>query len=98
MSKPIRLLAIIEASTITGPAKNLLQFASSSHSQVEVSIAVFQRQGQPDLFLETCRRLSIPVYPIPEKGRFDPVVVEGLRELGQRLLPDVVQSHAVKSH
>jgi len=102
-SRPIRLLAIIEASTITGPAKNLLQFASLAGGEafadrVAVSIAVFQRAGQPELFMETARRLSLPVYPIPEKGRFDRTVVEALSSLVQRLKPDLIQSHAVKSH
>lgn len=101
--KPIRLLAIIEAATITGPAKNLLQFARLARSEqfsppVEVSIAVFQRAGQPELFLETARRSSLPVYPIPEKGRFDRAVVDGLSALGKQLQPDLIQSHAVKSH
>ena len=101
--EPIQLLAIIEASTITGPAKNLLQFASLAAREdlvrrVGVSIAVFHREGQSELFMETARRLSLPVYPIPEKGRFDRAVVAGLTALVQRLQPDLVQSHAVKSH
>jgi glycosyltransferase involved in cell wall biosynthesis len=101
--KPIRLLAIIEASTITGPAKNVLQFARLARSgelapPVEVSVAVFQRAGQPDLFLQTARQSSLPVYPIPEKGRFDRAVVDALFALGKQLQPDLLQSHAVKSH
>ena len=101
--KSIRLLAIIEAATITGPAKNLLQFAAMARGEgfdrrVEVSIAVFQRPGQPELFLETARQSSLPVYPIAEKGRFDLAVIDGLLALGKQLQPDLVQSHAVKSH
>lgn len=101
--KPIRLLAIIEAATITGPAKNLLQFAGMARSAefnppVEVSIAVFQRPGQSELFLDTARRASLPVYPIAEKGRFDRAVIDGLLALAKQLQPDLIQSHAVKSH
>ena len=98
--RPIRLLAIIEAYTITGPAKNLLQFAviAGREQRVDVSIAVFQRAGQPQLFIETARQLTLPVYPIPEKGRFDRAVVQGLKDLVQTVQPDLVQSHAVKSH
>lgn len=100
---PIRLLAIIEAATITGPAKNLLQFARMARTQefsppVEVSLAVFQRAGQPELFLETARQSSLPVYPIAERGRFDRAVMDGLFALGKQLQPDLIQSHAVKSH
>jgi len=101
--KSIRLLAIIEASTITGPAKNLLEFARTARSgeagpAVEVSIAVFRRPGEPDLFLRAARQLSIPVDPIAESGRFDRSVMAGLSALAGRLQPDLIQSHAVKSH
>lgn len=103
MIKPIRLLAIIEAATITGPAKNLLQFARLAGSPdysppVEVSIAFFQRPGQSNIFLETAQRYSLPVYPIPESGRFDRAVLDGLNALVDRVQPDLIQSHAVKSH
>jgi glycosyltransferase involved in cell wall biosynthesis len=101
--KSIKLLAIIEATSVTGPAKNLLQFAQMARSSdgppaVEVSVAVFQRPGDPDLFIQAASQLSIPVYPITETGRFDRKVVDGLSELGKSLRPDIVQSHAVKSH
>ena len=97
----VRLLAVIEASTITGPAKNLLQFAELARSRedgMEVHIAVFQRPHAPTLFLETARRLSLPVHEIPEKGRFDSTVLPALTALVRELRADIVQSHAVKSH
>src|ERR1039457_1103656 len=83
--KRLRLLAILEADTITGPAKNLLQFAQCAREQVDVEIAVFRREGQSNLFIETA-------------GRLDLTVVRALRSLAGELKPDVVQSHAVKSH
>jgi glycosyltransferase involved in cell wall biosynthesis len=98
----LRLLAIIEAATITGPAKNLLQFAELArldcNLRVEVSVAVFQRAGAPELFLEAARQGSIPVYPIAERGRFDRSVTPALYALAKDLRPDLIQSHAVKSH
>jgi glycosyltransferase involved in cell wall biosynthesis len=102
--KTIRLLAVVEADSITGPAKNLLQFAHLGcsglvHPPIEVSIAVFQRgDASHNLFLETARQSSIPVYPIPEAGRFDWAVVPHLRALARELKPDLIQTHAVKSH
>jgi glycosyltransferase involved in cell wall biosynthesis len=98
-----RLLAIIEASTITGPAKNLLQFARLAGSDryrfpVEVTIAAFQRTGACDLFLRTAAEWGIPVYPVVESGRFDRSVLARLTSLVDSLQPDLVQSHAVKSH
>lgn len=101
--KTIRLLAILEAASVTGPAKNLLQFAQCAREPgvdpaVEVTIAVFQREGQSNLFLETAARLGIPVHAMPEAGRFDRTVLDALRRLAGELKPDAIQSHAVKSH
>lgn len=99
----MRVLAIIEAKTITGPAKNLLSFADMARPGrtdpgVEVSIAVFTRQGDSPIFLDRVRELSIPAYPVPEARRFDRAVLQHLRRLMRELQPDLVQSHAVKSH
>jgi glycosyltransferase involved in cell wall biosynthesis len=101
--KTIRLLAIIEATSITGPAKNLLQFAQCARSgrmdpRVEVIFAAFQRGAAPNPLLDTARQFSEPVYPIAEAGRFDWAVLSQLKALVQELKPDVIQSHAVKSH
>lgn len=88
---------------MTGPAKNLLQFAELARSPrqgpaVEIHPVVFQRPGAPTLFIESARRLSLPVHVIPEKSRFDASVVAGLALLVRELAPDIVQTHAVKSH
>ncbi len=98
--KTIRLLAILEATTITGPAKNLLQFAQCAREggMVETAIAVFQRGGEPNLFIETAKQAAIPVYAVAEAGRFDRAVMAGLRRVAREWGPAVIQSHAVKSH
>ncbi|MGA2184822.1 MAG: glycosyltransferase family 4 protein [Bryobacteraceae bacterium] len=97
--KPLRLLAIIEARTLTGPAKNLLEFARRAKAHgVETSIATFTRGEDSNFFVQTARRDSIPVFTIPERGRFDRVVIRTLTELVSVLQPDVIQTHAVKSH
>ena len=98
----LRLLAIIEAETITGPAKNLLQFAQLGQNgkpSVEVAVATFVRDAsRPNLFLDAARRAGVPAYAIPERGRFDPSTLSLLRNLTQEWRPDIVQTHAVKSH
>ena len=101
--KSIKLLAVVEATSVTGPAKGLLQFARMARSggvspAVEVLIAVFQRPGESDLFIQAAGQMSVPVYPIAEAGRFDRRVIAELSALGQSLRPDLVESHAVKSH
>jgi glycosyltransferase involved in cell wall biosynthesis len=99
--KPLRVLALIEASTVTGPAKNLLQFAQLGRSleePVEVIVATFHRAGDPDIFKQAAERARVETHWIEERGRFDRSVVPALRELGRKLAPDLVQTHAVKSH
>ncbi len=99
--KPLRLLAVIEASTVTGPAKNLLQYATIARSlpdPVEVNIAVFHRPGDPRIFLDAASSAGIPAHLIEERGRFDRTVVSALGELRRKLQPDLIQTHAVKSH
>jgi len=101
--KPIKLLAILEATSVTGPAKNLLQFArtamaGNAGAPVDVSVAVFRRAGDLDTFLEAAAGVSVPVYPIAEAGRFDQRVLGRLSAVFANLTPDIVQTHAVKSH
>jgi Glycosyl transferase 4-like domain len=102
--KPLRLLAVIEASTITGPAKNLLQFAALAREgnlegpPVEVELVVFRRAGDSDVLRQAAEKASIPVHFLAETGRFDRRVIPELKALVQRLHPDIIQTHAVKSH
>ena len=97
--RPLRLLAIIEARTLTGPAKNLIEFAQLAGAHgVEMSTATFTRAEDSNLFLDTARRESVPVFPIPERRRFDRDVIHAIAELVSVVQPDIVQTHAVKSH
>jgi glycosyltransferase involved in cell wall biosynthesis len=95
----LHLLAIVEASSITGPAKNLLEFAVlARNAGVETTIATFTRETKENLFVQTAQQAGIHVETIREKGPFDPAAVQAIAEIGARLRPDIVQTHAVKSH
>jgi len=97
--RSLRLLAIIEAHTLTGPAKNLIEFAQLATAYgIETSAATFTRADDSTLFLDTARRESVPVFPIPERGRFDREVIHAITELVSVVQPDIIQTHAVKSH
>lgn len=99
MSDPLRLLAIIEATSITGPAKNLLEFALlARESGVETSICTYQRGAGSNPFLERVRAERIPLEVVPESGAFDRSVIRALHSIAEGLMPDVIQTHAVKSH
>ena len=95
----LRLLAIIEAYSITGPAKNLLEFARLAREEdVETTIVTFTRAAGHNVFIETAQAQGTPIEVIQERGLYDRAVFKALRELAGRLQPDVLQTHAVKSH
>jgi glycosyltransferase involved in cell wall biosynthesis len=100
----IRLLAVIEAETITGPAKNLLEFIKTVREPtfgipVDVAIATFVRQGRANnAFVQIAAAAGIPVFPIAETGRFDRSTLGALRGVADQFRPNLIQTHAVKSH
>jgi glycosyltransferase involved in cell wall biosynthesis len=104
--KPIRILALIEASFVTGPAKNLLEFARTARNPesglpaVEVCVANYRRdpRGEPDAFIRAAIEADVPAESIVERRRFDLGVVPQLRSIVARRRPDIIQTHNIKSH
>jgi glycosyltransferase involved in cell wall biosynthesis len=97
--KPLRLLAIIEAYSITGPAKNLLEFARQARAEnVQTTIVTFARGATENLFITTARQQEIPLKVVKERGPLDPGVFSSLNAIAARVSPDIIQTHAVKSH
>ena len=95
----LRLLAIIEASTITGPAKNLLEFARiASGAGAETTLVTFTRGASSNHFADKSRSQGLTVEVIEERGIYDTRVFKALRNIVDRLRPDLIQTHAVKSH
>jgi glycosyltransferase involved in cell wall biosynthesis len=103
-AETIRLLAVLEARTITGPAKNLLEFCRVARAlegpRVETVIATWRRPDQRggDEFLEAAGAAGIDVEVVEERSAFDRNGAAALRRIVERRDPDVVQTHAVKSH
>ena len=107
----IRLLIILEGSTVSGPAKNLLEFCRLSRTpeidpSVTVSFAIFVRGNDKNLagetptneLLEAVRATGAEVHCIHERFPFDPRVIGRLRQLVKSVAPDIIQTHFVKSH
>ena len=95
----LHLLAIIEATSITGPAKNLLEFARlGKDAGVATTIVTFARGEADNLFIRTARGAGIIVEVISESGPFDRSAMRALAATVERLHPDIIQTHAVKSH
>lgn len=97
--KPLRLLAIIEAYSVTGPAKNLIEFATLARDlDVDTTIATFIRGEKSNMFIEAAKASGIAVRALRERSLGDPALLKDLSRLASQLRPDVIQTHAVKSH
>ncbi len=105
--EPLRILIVIEAANITGPAKNLLRLARMGQSPppglpaLDISFATFARNpsaGGETPFLQAASQSGIPVAVISEAGRFDPTVIGGLRQVLRQKRAAILQTHAVKSN
>jgi len=102
----IRVLAVMEAQWVTGPAKNLIAFATWIRNfppfglpRVELSVVAFQRPSAPaDRFLSALEAAKIPVHIIRESSTGDPRVIPQLLAIVDSTKPDIVQTHNSKSH
>ena len=107
----IRLLAIMEGSSVSGPAKNLLEFCRLAREFedgpiIEPSLLFFQRVPQgtelettaPNELMQQALRDNIPVHSIPEHYTFDHQVIGHLKRVVERVAPDIIQTHMFKSH
>lgn len=106
LDRPVRLLAVVEAESVTGPLRNLIELSQAcSDADLRLDIAVFERavaERRGNLPIEklvsTLTTRGIPVHRLQERFRYDISAIKQLRELIARLKPDIVESHAVKSH
>jgi glycosyltransferase involved in cell wall biosynthesis len=103
--RPIRVLALMEAASVTGPAKNLIEFAtraarSSVGVRAEIVVATYERASHrvPNKFAEAVRNAGIELSIINERFVFDPAVLGQLRSLALSRKFDIVQTHNCKSH
>jgi hypothetical protein len=99
----IRILTILEAHSVTGPAKAVLEFAreareSSGPMKIDLSILTFLRGPQENGFIRTVRERGIPLDIVTEKGRFDFGVIPQLRAAVNRRQPHIIWTNGVKSH
>ncbi len=108
-SRPrIRVLALVEGSTISGPAKNLFEFCRvartfSAGPVVDLVVVTFHRSlslaaSRNTDFIEAARQADLTVESIPERFLFDVQVLPRLRKMYEQFRPDLIQTHAAKSH
>lgn len=113
LDAPLRLLAIVEATTVNAIARNVLDFCRGvadwngrvpGSAPIEMSIATFERStngsnpGVRNLFVTVARERGIAVDVVRERHRFDTRVIPALKSVVARRAPDVIVTHNVKSH
>ena len=107
LARPVRVLAFMEALRPTiGPARNLIEFAcraagtSQSLFRANIIIGAFHRGNGPlsNDFVLACEKAELEVHVLRERFLFDLAVVPAIRKLIALCKPDIIQSHAVKSH
>jgi glycosyltransferase involved in cell wall biosynthesis len=107
--RALRVVAVVEATTVTGAAKSLLDFCRAAHDvapedggepTIETSVVTFTRArgGESNEFIEAARGHGLEVDVIEERFRFDPRAVSELRKVVERRAADVVVTYHVKSH
>jgi glycosyltransferase involved in cell wall biosynthesis len=110
-ARPLKILAVVEATTVNAVAKNMLEFHQAVRElaesdpglvNIEISLATFVRpnsrtQSQNE-FVKAARERGIEISVIPERFRFDTRVIPTLRSIVKRNSPDIVLTHQVKSH
>jgi glycosyltransferase involved in cell wall biosynthesis len=103
----VRILALMEARSVTGPAKNLIGFcrwlgsAEGTQTGLRVSIATFDRSAAgrgSEGFVNAALAAGIDTHLIRESRRFDLSVIPQLRDIVARVNPNIIQTHNGKSH
>ena len=104
----IRVVALVEGSAVSGPAKNLFEFCRvartlSTGPVVDLAVVTFHRSFSLDYsrntdLIEAAQQADVAVQRIPERFLFDVQVVSRLRKLYEQVKPDLIQTHAAKSH
>jgi glycosyltransferase involved in cell wall biosynthesis len=100
----IRVLAMLEANSISGTAKAVLEFAKEAargHSgfpKIDLSILTFDRGQGENLLTQTIRHMDTPLDIVFERRRFDTNIIPKLRSLVAKREVDLIWTHSVKSH
>src|SRR5882762_7940255 len=100
----IRVLAMVEANSVTGSAKAVLEFAKEAahgHSglpAIDLSILTFSRGQCEGCLTKAIRDIGTPHDVVLERGRFDTNIISQLRSLVTKRRVDIIWSNSVKSH
>lgn len=99
----LKLLVFLEASTVAGAVKPVLEFAREAAESrdcrpVRLTLVLFDRAGQENSLISVIRGKDISLEIISERHVFDPGVVPQLRRLARKISPDIIWTNNTKSH
>ena len=101
---PIRVLSLIENATVTGPARNVIEFGRmAAHAEpgfpaVEVTLLTYQRGSEESALARAARDAGLAVATVAERRRWDTQVFAQLRQVISEINPDILETRNVKSH
>src|SRR5437588_9502110 len=107
MDSTIKILSLVEATTINAVAKSLFEVHltaqelrhASDFPAIEEVVVTFQRtESDANEFIATARTKGLKVEVIPERRRFDLKIIPALRAVVETDQPDLIVTHSVKSH
>jgi glycosyltransferase involved in cell wall biosynthesis len=102
--RPIRVVALMESTTVSGPAKNLIEFARRAAQPeagiptVHFHLVTYTRGDTESEFVIAAKAAGIPTFQLVENRRFDTKVLPELKRILADCAPDILQSHNIKSH
>ena len=97
-SRPSTVAAVIDAMSVSGPARQLAAVARylATHG-IEIHVVTFHRQGRPAApFVDFMRSYGVPVTVLPDSGPLDVRLVWRLHQALREIKPDVVQTHGYR--
>ncbi len=101
---PIRVLTLIENATVTGPARNVIDYgkmmaqADGDLPAVELTIVTYQRGSAPSALALAAREAGLAVTTVAERRRWDTKVFAQLKQVIAAINPDILETRNVKSH
>lgn len=101
---PIRVLTLIENATVTGPARNVIEFgkmaarAEAGLPAVEVTIVTYQRGPDESPLGLAAEQAGLTVATVAERRRWDTQVFAQLKQVIAQINPDILETRNVKSH
>jgi len=101
--RPIRVLVLLEANTVGGAVKPILEFAreaalATSCRTAEVTMVSYVRARQENSMIDAVRAQGIPIEIVAERHPFDLRAIPQLREIVRRQQPDIIWTNNTKSH